>query len=354
MATSLRFRRGGSVRSLNGVDGVGLSKWRRGMPLAGVYVAPQWVSPTAGSTITGGTPFVFTPVKRTTASHFNAQVATQADFSDATNYRSDRGGFEFSDGTGWYAIPTSGMVTSYSAGILATSGLVGYWRCNNPTSPITDSVGSNNFTYVSGTVAYAQTGALTNDQDASVSSSGSSCWSKASWTLLTGASARSLEGWMRVPPPSASNQLGIIYYGSQTTRSVFGIRATASQLNLETWGDDINYNTIVPWNGSWHHVVGTYDGVTALALYLDGVQVATKTLGGVLTTTASSTAKLGGNLWDAAFTGNLDEVALYNRVLTASEVATHYSLGKGVVGTQVRLTPALTAGAQYVRVRQSK
>jgi hypothetical protein len=73
--------------------------------------------------------------------------------------------------------------------------------------------------------------------------------------------------------------------------------------------------------GAWSYVTGSYDGTT-LRLYVDGVLKASKASTG---TTKSSTGQLriGGNtIWGEWFNGALDEIRIYNRALSATEIAT--------------------------------
>ena len=72
---------------------------------------------------------------------------------------------------------------------------------------------------------------------------------------------------------------------------------------------------------TWSHVTLTYDG-TALRLYVEGTLVATETITGTLTTSTGA-LRLGGNtVWGEWFSGTLDDVRLYNRVLTPTEITT--------------------------------
>jgi VCBS repeat-containing protein len=70
---------------------------------------------------------------------------------------------------------------------------------------------------------------------------------------------------------------------------------------------------------TWTHLAVTYDGAT-LRLFVNGAQVATRTLTAPI---AASTGalRIGGNsVWTEFFRGRIDEVRIYNRALTAAEI----------------------------------
>ena len=72
--------------------------------------------------------------------------------------------------------------------------------------------------------------------------------------------------------------------------------------------------------GVWSYLTGTYDG-SALRLYVDGVLKATKNTSGTVVT-SSGALRFGGNgIWGEYFNGALDEIRIYNRVLSATEIA---------------------------------
>jgi fibronectin type 3 domain-containing protein len=72
---------------------------------------------------------------------------------------------------------------------------------------------------------------------------------------------------------------------------------------------------------AWTHVAVTYDG-TVLVLYVNGTQVSTLITSGALSTT-NGVLKIGGNaVWGEWFNGLIDEVRVYNRALTASQIGT--------------------------------
>jgi hypothetical protein len=72
---------------------------------------------------------------------------------------------------------------------------------------------------------------------------------------------------------------------------------------------------------TWSHLAATYDGTT-LRLYVNGVQVATRAVVAPLLTSTGA-LRLGGNsIRGEYFQGRLDEVRLYNRALTSTEIQT--------------------------------
>ncbi|MEK6837646.1 MAG: LamG-like jellyroll fold domain-containing protein, partial [Nanoarchaeota archaeon] len=76
-------------------------------------------------------------------------------------------------------------------------------------------------------------------------------------------------------------------------------------------------------NNTWHHIVGTYDGINA-KVYFDGEQIASEAATGPVTAT-SADLTIGNRIdLDADFKGELDEFAIYNRTLTAAEVKQLY------------------------------
>ena len=66
-----------------------------------------------------------------------------------------------------------------------------------------------------------------------------------------------------------------------------------------------------------------------LRLYVNGVQVSTRTIGGNILT-STSPLRIGGNsIWGEYFSGLIDEVRIYNRPLTATEIQTDMNTAIG-------------------------
>lgn len=78
--------------------------------------------------------------------------------------------------------------------------------------------------------------------------------------------------------------------------------------------------------GYFHHVAGTYDG-HYMRLYLDGIQVAYRTIAGPISVGCGPGVAL--SSFDEPLDGVLDEVKIYNRALSAAEIRRIYESGRG-------------------------
>ncbi len=82
----------------------------------------------------------------------------------------------------------------------------------------------------------------------------------------------------------------------------------------------------------WHHVVVTYDASeNELIIYLDGVQVGTPRIRTYLTSGSDFEIghQTGLNATESYWYGAIDDVRLYNKVLTTTEVSAIYNAGNG-------------------------
>ncbi|MCP4710303.1 MAG: LamG domain-containing protein, partial [Planctomycetes bacterium] len=101
----------------------------------------------------------------------------------------------------------------------------------------------------------------------------------------------------------------------------FGLGLDNSKILFGTGGSDttITGSSSIA-DGTWHHVSATRSTAGALILYIDGKQETTGT-GGTNTLSSPSFLSIGKAPFDTnAFTGSLDRVRLYGRVLTATEI----------------------------------
>jgi glucose/arabinose dehydrogenase len=117
--------------------------------------------------------------------------------------------------------------------------------------------------------------------------------------------------WRTVILKEASGDLAYALYGNNTSS-----RATGWVKNGNT--QSTSTTSALALN-TWTHLAVTYDGAM-LRLYRNGVQEGTKAVTGAITT-STSPLRIGGNmLWTEYFAGTIDEVRVYNRALTATQI----------------------------------
>src|ERR1039458_4543213 len=79
--------------------------------------------------------------------------------------------------------------------------------------------------------------------------------------------------------------------------------------------------------GVWYHVAFTYDQ-SAMKLYCNGALVATSVIGAKVIAASSSNLRISGDDNNHVyFDGLIDEASVYNRALSASEIAAIYNAG---------------------------
>ncbi|MDY6789632.1 MAG: LamG domain-containing protein, partial [Candidatus Nanohaloarchaea archaeon] len=123
-----------------------------------------------------------------------------------------------------------------------------------------------------------------------------------------------------------SNPLTYIHVEPSSPRIMFDVRGDGGTLARARQNRD--YGT-----GKWVHAVGVRKTSGTFAeLYINGTSVATDTTSdpgpGTFTQTLIGATKQGSNSLSAQFNGNLDEIRVYDRALSASEVKQLYVHGR--------------------------
>lgn len=131
----------------------------------------------------------------------------------------------------------------------------------------------------------------------------------------------SLEAW--VNPTSAGNWSSVLFkQGPQGMNySLYannGTNKPVAQVYLSNAEQNAPGTGPVPLN-TWTHLAATYDGTT-LRLYVNGVLAGSKAISGSLLNTPNPLTIGGNAVWSEFFQGQIDEVRLYNRALTATEI----------------------------------
>ena len=143
-----------------------------------------------------------------------------------------------------------------------------------------------------------------------------------------GSSAGTLSGWARATTAAVSNGYWIISYGSATTSQSRFIGIYNQTYYFGGYSNDITASGVQL--NTWFNMVGVYDGTNA-SMYINGVLVSGPTA--KTWNTISNNAQIGrqtngGEYWN----GNIAQVSIYNRALTASEILQNYNATKGRFG----------------------
>ncbi|MFF5989177.1 glycerophosphodiester phosphodiesterase family protein [Prauserella flavalba] len=122
--------------------------------------------------------------------------------------------------------------------------------------------------------------------------------------------------------------------------------------SVQTGGTSvIAESTVTPAGGRWHHVAVTYDAATGSSrLYLDGTEVTTfadpkETGSGQLADTTGLRVGTYRGADGRYFAGAIDDVAIWNRVLSTDELATLWNNGAGTAVPATFTEPRSTPGS---------
>jgi hypothetical protein len=204
------------------------------------------------------------------------------------------------------------------------SGASNYWRLGEGSGTTAVDVVGGADGAISGGVTLAQPGAIA-DGNTAMTFNGTT--GKVQTAALTIPVACTVELWSRAAAESG------------TYRALFSTRtlATGSTVGIllhNTWIEVYGKDPSVGLTGSrtiadsvWHHVVFVCTGTTA-TLYVDGTEESSNP-SFARTTPTTGPAGIGFDAESTLYTnGLLDDIALYPRALTASEIAIHYHVGK--------------------------
>ena len=126
-----------------------------------------------------------------------------------------------------------------------------------------------------------------------------------------------LEAWVR---PTASSGWRTVLMKETSSSLAYSLYSASGTNRPSAWIDGVSStgSAAVPLN-TWSHVSATYNG-TRLKVYVNGVQRADKAVTAEVPVSAGA-LQIGGNtVWGEYFKGQIDEVRIYDRVLTAAEI----------------------------------
>lgn len=234
----------------------------------------------------------------------------------------------FSDASAPFLLSTSSL----------RKGLVGYWRleeasgtrydCSSTGAHLSD---SNTCGQVTAKVGYGSTFLASGSKFLAATSS-----NKIQFSL---SQPFTFAAWCK-PTNNATAQLIATHFDNTAVRGVsFAIQSTGQpSLSLYSSGSAYRYNigATVITDGTWRLIVGTYDGSgsqNGINLYVNNVSEAPGRAGAGSMTDLNNAGvfELGGSTasTSACYNGALDEVGVWNRVLSAAELTQLYNSGNG-------------------------
>ena len=211
--------------------------------------------------------------------------------------------------------------SGYSGAISSTPGLVGYWRLGESSGTVAcDSTGHNNGTYV-GRVTLGEPGAISGDPDTAIALDGTGQVSIPSASSLNVGDDFTIEAWIRRATTKTGNDEVIASKQNGAWVLMFN---ESDQLTLRRSNvADVATANVATTDTGWHYVVATKNGPST-HLYIDGKDV-TGTVANQTMENNTEPLAIGQSSNNAYFNGSIDEVALYNQVLTPTQITTHYN-----------------------------
>jgi hypothetical protein len=150
-------------------------------------------------------------------------------------------------------------------------------------------------------------------------------------------SGMTLEAW--VYPTSLSGWMNVIYKPDNGSSICYVLQGcTPSGQVPSLWGafssSSLSGPSALPLN-TWSHLAGTYDGST-MNFYVNGLLVGSRPQTGPITTSSVALTIGGNTAYGENWSGLIDEVRIYNRALSQSEI--HADISTPVIGTSTRPT----------------
>jgi hypothetical protein len=242
-------------------------------------------------------------------------------------YNSAYNVYQYCDGQNWQQ---AGVFGSLKA---PTNGLIHWWKLDETSgTSASDSIGGNTATLTS-PASFAPAWI---NYGVNLTGTGSSSLAVSTPSDMLGVSQLSESFWFKLTNTNSGN--GMSFYQQPDAPDSIGIEVSVSSGNNHIYYD-MSYGTgafagfgpfFTP-DTSWHNAVLVFDGTQTgdanrLKGYLDGVQISgTANLQGSIPATTTTTAGTFKN--DTGENGMIDDIRIYNRPLTASEVLAIYNAG---------------------------
>ena len=274
-----------------------------------------------------------TPISGATSAAYTVSQVGTGDVGNYTVRVSNPFGFTNSAAAALSLVPSG----AYAAEV-AASGPVSYWRFDETSgTTANDYMGGVNGVNVA--VAYGTNGPLPSSSpvpfvgmentNKAYTFDGASSEVQLPKSFALNRTAFSIVAWVRADPTTAYGYQCIMAQGGNLWR--FHLDSSAATLELVTagLGGGALLGTIPVVDGNWHQVAAVFDGARKY-LYVDGLSDGSMSSGGFLSTNADIVTI--GSQGSYRWLGNIDEVAVYNRGLSESEVVNLYRAATSSAG----------------------
>jgi hypothetical protein len=203
--------------------------------------------------------------------------------------------------------------------------LISYWKLDESSGDASDSVGSNTLT--NDNVTYA-TGKINNGADLEASST---ALFTTTTTPVTGTGDKTVSVWCNAESFNAFGNVAVSI-GGQSTNNQLGIGFQQNgkpYANLYGGGGQIVSATALS-TSTWYHLCAVYK-TSGIILYVDGTAIATGASNSM--NISGTNGNIFGNYTDYdtnwGFDGMIDEVGIWSRALSSTEVTSLYNSGNG-------------------------
>ena len=146
--------------------------------------------------------------------------------------------------------------------------------------------------------------------------------------LPTAATNRTISIWAKLDSALPNSYSYIYGYGAGTygyayNLAIFKDAMSNHSILIDLFGVNVTGTTPNPFDVSaWHNYVTSYDGTTA-KIYVDGVLIGSTAVG--INTNGNNFYVGGSSYGGSSFTGAVDDLLIYNRVFTATEISDLYT-----------------------------
>jgi signal peptidase len=220
--------------------------------------------------------------------------------------------------------------TQFYAREVIASGPVSYWRMGDASATVAaDSVGSAPLT-LSGTKTRGRPGALLADTDAATQflatpTIGLGTTASPAPAGLAISGPLTVGAWVKVTATQPANARVVIKWNNSRLNYLLAWSSNGAAMRFlvdNSGGTRYTVQANYPYDSAWHFVVGVFDGA-AIHLYQDGVEVATSVpVTGPLSTAVNDPVTVSAS--NSGMNGDVDEVAIWARALTAAQIANLY------------------------------